>query len=78
MKLEMDARFEGAIRVTAICICIVLVAYFIIVVWWAGLNDNKREIELRKAEACYTEYVWSEISKTNNVKTAYCREGSND
>ena len=76
MKFDIGVGLENAIGNVAICACIALVTYFVIVVWFAGIVESDRAVELQKAESCYTEYQWSEISKVNVVKVSYCGDNN--
>ena len=62
MKIEMDQNAANTAQVGIICLAVAMVAYFIIVVWWDGLNDNKRDIALAKeantAAKIGTHQIW--------------------
>ena len=79
MKIEMDQNAANTAQVGIICLAVAMVAYFIIVVWWDGLNDNKRDIALAKEAntaakiaACSVEYGWTDYHKEQYVKYEFC------
>lgn len=79
MRIEMSKETADTAQVGLVCLAISVIAFFIIVVWWDGLNDNKRDIRLAEQAneaaaiaACSVEYGWSEYHKEQYVKYEYC------
>lgn len=63
-------------KVVAICTCISSIAYFIIVVWWAGLVAASNAEELAKHETCYERWDYSEAHQKEFLVKRYCGENN--
>jgi len=81
MRIEMNKEAAETAQIGLICLTVAAIAVFVVVVWWAGLNDNKRDIRLAEQAneaasiaACSVKYGWSEYHKETYVVYEYCGE----
>lgn len=58
----------------AICTTITFIAYFFIVVWWAGLVAAYNAEELAKHETCYEKWTYNEAHQREVLLERYCGE----
>jgi homoserine trans-succinylase len=68
----MNKHVENSVGFIVTGATISAVAYFIIVVWWAGLVDKYRMEEELKHETCYIQWSFNEAHKLNYKRIEYC------